>query len=151
MPTRAGYSWFDQASFISTTTGWVTPWDPVMLGGPIYGTTNGGKTWRDVSVGGHGFHAGDAFWLELLTPSIAFRETVEAAGPGMSLSVTTNAGRTWHIVYRWPSPGPLGDGARGPFEMPTVLVSRDRGFGAPGIPPAEPRPYSGARPKRARL
>jgi photosystem II stability/assembly factor-like uncharacterized protein len=139
VPTRAGYSGFDGASFISATTGWVTTWDPGTSGGLIYGTTNGGKTWRDVSVAGHGINAGDAFWLQLLTPSVAFGETVVANGPGESLAVTTNSGRTWHLVYRWPSPNPADDKSRGPFEMPTVFVSRDRGFGAPGAPPAEPQ------------
>jgi photosystem II stability/assembly factor-like uncharacterized protein len=117
----------------------VTTWDPGTSSGLIYGTTNGGKTWRDVSVAGHGINAGDAFWLQLLTPSVAFGETVVANGPGESLSVTTDAGRTWHIVYRWPAPALAVDEARGPFEMPTVFVGRDRGFGAPGIPPAEPQ------------
>lgn len=139
VPTSSGYSWFDQASFMSPTTGWVTTWNPGTGAGFIYGTINGGKTWRDVSGAGHGISAGDAFWLQLLTPSVAFGETVVANGPGESLSVTTDAGRTWHLVYRWPSSNPADDGGRGPFEMPTVFVSRDRGFAAPGIPPAEPQ------------
>ena len=111
---RGTYVWFDQASFISASTGWVSTWDPATLGGAIYGTTDGGRSWRWVSAAGHGDHAGDALWLQLVSPEIAFDESVEAAAPAMKLEVTTNGGRSWRSVYEGPPRSGQATSATGP-------------------------------------
>jgi len=90
-----------------------------------------------VSMGGHGDHAGDADWIQLLTPTVAFDENVAATAPHFSLAITTDAGRSWRDVFDWPSltndsaPPPM------PFAMPIFFVSESRGFAAAGIPPVE--------------
>jgi photosystem II stability/assembly factor-like uncharacterized protein len=131
------YATFDQASFLNPTTGWVTTWNVGNLGVTAYRTTDGGRTWSAVVIGGHGDHAGDADWIQLLTPNVAFDENVAATAPHFSLAITTNAGQSWRSVYDWPSatddsaPPPL------PSAMPMFFVSVSRGFAAAGIPPAE--------------
>lgn len=67
---------------------------------------------------------------------MAFDENIAATAPHMSLSVTTNAGASWHTVYTGPSsvgstPTPSA------FEAPMLFVSATRGFAATAIPPAE--------------
>jgi photosystem II stability/assembly factor-like uncharacterized protein len=130
------YVMFDQASFLSPTTGWVTTWNSWNLGVTIYRTADGGKSWTTAPAGsGHGDHAGDADWIQLLTPAVAFDENIEATASNMSLSVTTNAGTSWRTVYTGPpataTPTPSA------YEAPMLFVSRLHGFAATAIPPAE--------------
>lgn len=133
------YVTFDQASFLNSSTGWVTTWNSWNLGVTIYRTADGGKSWTVAPVGsGHSDHAGDADWIQLLSPTLAFQEGIEATAPRMSLAVTTNAGASWREVYTGPStvgatPTPSA------FEAPTVFVSQLHGFAATAIPPAEPQ------------
>jgi len=130
------YVMFDQASFLNPTTGWVTTWNSWNLGVTIYRTANGGKSWTTAPAGsGHGDHAGDADWIQLLSPTVAFDENIEATASNMSLLVTTNAGMSWHSVYTGPpaavTPTPS------PYEAPMLFTSQLRGFAATAIPPAE--------------
>lgn len=68
------YVTFDQASFLSPSTGWVTTWNSWNLGVTIYRTADGGKNWTTAPTGsGHGDHGGDADWIQLLSPTVAFR------------------------------------------------------------------------------
>jgi hypothetical protein len=130
------YAGFDQASFLNPTTGWVSTWNVGNLGVTIYGTADGGKSWTVVTRGGHGDHAGDADWIQLLSPTVAFDENIAATAPHMSLSVTTDAGASWRTVYT----GPPQDGSTpppSPFELPMLFTSRLHGFAASAIPPAE--------------
>jgi photosystem II stability/assembly factor-like uncharacterized protein len=138
LPQRPGeYLLFDQASFLSPSTGWVTTWNPDTLMGVIYRTSDGGRTWSAIPGPGHGDHAGDAFRLQLLSPTTAFGESIHAAAPGWSLEVTTDAGLTWRTVYTGPLGTPSGGRNQGPFELPIVFVDALHGFAAEGIPPAE--------------
>jgi photosystem II stability/assembly factor-like uncharacterized protein len=136
---RTTWSRFDDASFISPSTGWVATWNPGSLQEVVYGTRDAGQRWRPLFTAFHGDSAGDAYWLQLLTPELAFSQTVTANGPGQRLEVTTDGGRTWMTVYT----GPHGNQGEGPFEMPTVFTTRYRGFAASGIPPAEPQGSTG--------
>jgi hypothetical protein len=131
------YATFDQASFLNPSTGWVTTWNAGNLGVTAYRTSNGGKTWSSVRISGHGDHGGDADWIQLLTPKVAFDENVAATAPHFSLSTTTDAGQSWRDVYQWPSPTDDSAPPPMPFAMPIVFVSANRGFAAAGIPPAE--------------
>ena len=114
---RTTWSRFDDASFISPSTGWVATWNPGSLQEVVYGTRDAGQRWRPLFTAFHGDSAGDAYWLQLLTPELAFSQTVTANGPGQRLEVTTDGGRTWMTVYT----GPHGNQGEGPFEMPTVF------------------------------
>jgi photosystem II stability/assembly factor-like uncharacterized protein len=131
------YVTFDQASFLNPNTGWVTTWNNWNLAVTIYRTVDGGKSWTVAPVGsGHSDHAGDADWIQLVSPTLAFQEGIEATAPRMSLTVTTNAGASWREVYTGPStvgatPTPSA------FEAPTLFISELRGFAATAIPPAE--------------
>jgi photosystem II stability/assembly factor-like uncharacterized protein len=130
------YVMFDQASFLNSSTGWVTTWNSWNLGVTIYRTADGGKSWTVAPVGsGHGDHAGDADWIQLLTPTVAFDENIAATASHMSLSVTKDAGGSWDTVYTGPpataTPTPSA------YEAPMLFVSELRGFAATGIPPAE--------------
>lgn len=130
------YVMFDQASFLNPTTGWVTTWNSWNLGVTIYRTSDGGKSWTTAPVGsGHGDHAGDADWIQLLTPTVAFDENIAATASNMSLMVTTNAGASWRTVYTGPpataTPTPSA------YEAPMAFISQLRGFAASAIPPAE--------------
>jgi photosystem II stability/assembly factor-like uncharacterized protein len=130
------YVMFDQASFLNPTTGWVTTWNSWNLGVTIYRTADGGKSWTTAPAGsGHGDHAGDADWIQLLSPTVAFEENIEATASNMSLLVTTNAGTSWRTVYTGPpaaaTPTPSA------YEAPMLFVSQLHGFAATAIPPAE--------------
>jgi hypothetical protein len=130
------YVTFDQASFLNPSIGWVTTWNSWNLGVTIYRTTDGGKSWTTAPAGsGHGDHAGDADWIQLLSPTVAFDENIEATASNLSLMVTTNAGTSWRTVYTGPpaaaTPTPIA------YEAPMLFVSELRGFAATAIPPAE--------------
>ncbi|HEY0871093.1 MAG TPA: hypothetical protein VGD55_11890, partial [Acidothermaceae bacterium] len=97
---------------------------------------DGGRTWTTAPEGsGHGDHAGDADWIQLLSPTVAFDENIEATASNMSLRVTTNAGASWQTLYTGPpaasTPTPSA------YEAPMLFVSQLRGFAVSGIPPAE--------------
>jgi photosystem II stability/assembly factor-like uncharacterized protein len=130
------YVMFDQASFLNPSTGWVTTWNSWNLGVTIYRTADGGKSWTTAPTGsGHGDHAGDADWIQVLTPTMAFDENIAATASNMTLLVTTNAGASWRTLYTGPpaaaTPTPSA------YEAPMLFVSQLRGFAASAIPPAE--------------
>lgn len=130
------YVMFDQASFISPTTGWVTTWNGWNLAVTIYRTADGGKSWTSAPGGGHSFHAGDAEWIQLLSPTLAFSETVTPVAPRMYLRVTTDAGASWRTLYTGPS-FDNGNPPPNPFLLPMVFTSQLRGFAATAIPPSD--------------
>jgi photosystem II stability/assembly factor-like uncharacterized protein len=130
------YVMFDRASFLNSSTGWVTTWNSWNLGVTIYRTADGGKSWTVAPAGsGHGDHAGDADWIQLLSPTVAFDENIEATASSMSLLMTTNAGTSWHTVYTGPSAAATPTPSA--YEAPMLFVSPLRGFAASAIPPAE--------------
>ena len=88
-------------------------------------------------MGPGGFHSmgsGSIALFQLVSPSIAFRETLQPTAPSTDLAVTDDAGTTWHSVYH--TPGPSGE-ALGPPLFPMVFVNAHDGFSAAGLPPAE--------------
>ena len=132
------YVMFDEASFLSPTIGWVTTWNSWNLGVTIYRTADGGKSWTTALTGsGHGDHAGDADWIQLLSPTVAFDENIAATAPHMSLLVTTDAGASWSTVYSRPPEDGSTPPPGGPFDLPMLFTSQLRGFAATAIPPAE--------------
>jgi hypothetical protein len=130
------YVTFDQASFLNPSTGWVTTWNGWNLAVTIYRTADGGKSWTSTPGGAHSFHAGDADWIQLLSPTLAFSETVTPVAPRMYLRVTTDAGALWRTVYTGPS-FDNGNPPPNPFLLPMVFTSQLRGFAATAIPPAD--------------
>lgn len=131
------YPIFDAASFLSPKTGWVTTWSITNLAVTIYRTSDSGKTWSAVPAGGRGDHGGDANWIQLLSPTTAFQENVEATASNMSLDITNDAGTSWHTIYTGPPPPAAGELASGPYELPMLFSSATHGFAATEIPPAE--------------
>lgn len=132
------FAMFDQASFLNPNMGWVTTWNVGNLGVTIYRTTDGGKSWTTALTGsGHGDHAGDADWIQLLTPTVAFDENIAATAPHMSLLVTTDAAASWRTVYSRPPEDGSTPPPGGPFDLPMLFTSQLRGFAATAIPPAE--------------
>jgi hypothetical protein len=134
------YATFDEASFLDASTGWVTSWNVGNLAVTAYRTTDGGKTWSAIGIGGHGDHGGDAEWIQLLNPTTAFAETIAATAARMNVAVTSDAGQSWRTTYTgppWPSADT--DPSPGPFELPMSFISATRGFAATAIPPAEPQ------------
>ena len=127
---------FDQASFISPTTGWVTTWNGWNLAVTIYRTADGGRSWTSAPGGAHSFHAGDAEWIQLLSPTLAFSETVTPVAPRMYLRITTDAGASWRTLYTGPS-FDNGNPPPNPFLLPMVFTSQLRGFAATAIPPSD--------------
>jgi photosystem II stability/assembly factor-like uncharacterized protein len=133
------YPWFQQASFLGPSTGWVTSWNAATTNTTIYRTNDGGKTWSAVAGAAHSANAGAATLIDLVSPTTAFEEHLEPTGPGMSLAVTTDSGQTWKSVYSGPPPTASGNGRfSGPFEMPMTFANPMHGFAALGVPPAEP-------------
>jgi photosystem II stability/assembly factor-like uncharacterized protein len=131
------YALFDGASFISPSTGWVTTWDDGALHVTFYRTFDGGNTWTVAPTSGeHGDHSGDADLIQLLSPTLAFAETLSPTAPGMNLAVSTDAGTSWRSVYNGPTAN-TSDVPSGPFEQPMVFLSASRGFAASGIPALE--------------
>ncbi|HVB26661.1 MAG TPA: hypothetical protein VNE21_01975 [Mycobacteriales bacterium] len=136
--TRGGdYPIFEQASFLTATTGWVTTWDPAGVGVTVYGTADGGRSWTVVTHGGHSANGGATELIQLLTGQLGFAETLEPTAPGMDVQTTTDGGRSWRTVYAGPPPRQDGQ-LVGPFEMPMVFLSASRGFSADAIPLADP-------------
>jgi hypothetical protein len=136
------YAGFDEASFLNPTTGWVTTWNGGNLAVIAYRTSDGGKTWSAVGIGGHSDHGDDAEWIQLLTPKVAFSDGVTPTAPHLTLSVTTDSGQSWRTVYDWPTATTESDTSV-PLDMPMVFVSETRGFAASGIPPDETFDVSG--------
>ena len=126
------YGYFDHASFVNTSIGWVTTYNNVTDGVTIYRTRDGGKTWTTVLGGSHTFK-GDML-IQLLSPSTAIRQILEPTAPEMSLGVTTNAGESWRTGYTGPRGVMTGQRAFGPFLMPTTFLDADHGFAATGDP-----------------
>jgi photosystem II stability/assembly factor-like uncharacterized protein len=137
------YATFDEASFLNSRTGWVTTWNAGNLAVTAYRTTDGGTTWSAIGIGGEGDHAGDADWIQLLSPRVALSEAISATGPGMNLAITTDAGQSWRTTYTGPSPSTTNYPNPGPFELPMSFISTTRGFAATAIPPAEPQVLGG--------
>ncbi|MHB8246472.1 MAG: WD40/YVTN/BNR-like repeat-containing protein [Acidimicrobiales bacterium] len=122
----------------------MTSWSAFTLKTTIYRTNDGGKTWSTVAGASHSENAGAATLIDLVSPTTAFEEDLEPTGPGMSLAVTTDSGRTWKSVYNFPPPTASGNGRdSGPFEMPMSFADPMHGFAASGVPPAEPPTASG--------
>lgn len=48
----------------------------------------------------------------------------------MTLAVTTDAGRSWKVVFREPLPAPAAVPARGSWPMPVTFAGAERGFAA---------------------
>lgn len=130
-----GYGWFEQASFLSPSVGWVIDWNPATVRSTIYRTSDGGKTWTTVPGIGHSANAGAATLIDLVSPTTAFQEQIEPTGPGMTLSVTNSSGQSWRVVYTGPQPT-IDGRFQGPFEMPMTFVDSQHGFAAVGAPPA---------------
>ena len=138
-PRYATYPFFEQASFISPYTGWVTAWNTATLGVTIYRTGDGGRTWTAIGGLGHGAHGGAALLIDLITPSTAFSEQFDPAAPEMSLSISRNSGQTWRTVYTGPPHGTGDSGPlAGPDEMPFTFINSLDGFSAVGVPPQSP-------------
>lgn len=129
------HPFFEHASFLNPTTGWVTTYSPAASSVTVYATTDGGRSWIVVARGGHSMAAGSTELIQLLTAGVAFIETLEPTGPGMSLSSTSDGGRSWRVVYGRPPPRQPGQPLAGPFEMPMLFVSASHGFAADGIAP----------------
>ncbi len=129
---NGGYGYFDHASFLNPSIGWVAAWNGATTLVTLYRTSNGGKAWSAVSGGAH--NIGDTL-IQLLTPSTGYSETLQPSAPLMSLDVTTDAGKTWRTVYTGPQPTTTDGRYRGPFEMPIVFIDSRRAFGSPGDPP----------------
>jgi len=134
---NGSYGWFEQASFLNASTGWVTSWNPATIGGRIFQTTDGGKTWNSIPGGGHSGNAGATNLVDLISPTTAFAEDFEPTAPSMSLSITTDSGKTWKTIYKGPPPTPPNGRYQGPFEMPMTFTDTRHGFAAMGVPPAE--------------
>lgn len=124
-----GFGWFEHASFLNPSTGWVTSWNPDTRTA-IYRTGDGGKTWTTVPGVGHSANAGATTLIDLISPTTAFEELLEPTGPGMNLYKTTDSGDTWKQVF----------GGSGPamILMPMTFTDVERGFAAYGSPPSPP-------------
>lgn len=126
---------FATASFLDTQTGWVTTFEPGAARVRIFQTVNGGQSWTSLPGGSHSANAGATTRVQLLNPTVAYREVLEPTGPAMSLSLTTDAAHHWQPVYGGPPPRRQGQSLRGPFDMPMVFANRLVGFAADGVPP----------------
>lgn len=95
---------FATASFLDARTGWVTTFEPGASRVRIFRTNNGGRSWSSLPGGSHSANAGATTQVQLLTPTLAYREVLEPTAPAMSLSLTTDAGHHWQSVYGGPPP-----------------------------------------------
>lgn len=66
-PTNGSYGFFEQASFLDPTTGWVTSWNPGTTKTTIFRTTNSGRSWTEISGGFRSANAGAASLIDLGT------------------------------------------------------------------------------------
>ena len=132
------YPVFEHASFISSTTGWVSAWNPATINVTIFKTSDQGRTWTAIAAGSHSQAAGATELIDLVSPTNAYLVHLEPTGPGESLSATTNGGATWHTVYSRPAPTPAGQQPSGPFLLQMNFANAATGFATGGIPPIEP-------------
>jgi hypothetical protein len=130
---------FEQASFLSRSTGWVTAWDPTTDRTTIFRTADGGRSWTAIPGGFQTAAAGAATLVDLVSPRTAFEEHLEPTAPRMTLAVTTDAGRSWKVVFREPLPAAAAVPTGGPWLMPVTFAGAERGFAAAGLPPSEPQ------------
>ena len=137
--TNGTYAWFEHASFLNASVGWVTAWNPGTTYVTFYRTSDGGTTWSAIPGGGHSGNAGATTLIQLVSPTAAFREYLEPTAPSMSLQATTDAGQTWRTVYNGPSATTKSAALSGPFEIPITFADDRLGFGTEGsIPPTDP-------------
>lgn len=133
---NGGYPYFQQASFLSPSTGWVTSWNAATIDTTIYRTNDGGKTWSTVAGSAHSGAAGAATLIDLVSPTTAFEEDLEPTAPSTYLAVTTDSGQTWKNVYSVPSSNGSYS-VPGPSLMPVTFTDPMHGFAAAGVPPVE--------------
>lgn len=112
----------------------------------IYRTSDGGSAWTSVAGSGHSANAGAETLIDQVSPTAAFEEQLEPTAPRMSLSVTTDSGRSWKTVYTGPTPTPANGRYQGPFMMPMIFTDTRHGFAATGLPPTEGTPGSAGEP-----
>ena len=132
------YPVFEHASFINSSTGWVSAWNLGTTGVTIFRTSDQGKSWTAIAAGRHSQAAGATELIDLVGPHTAFAEYLEPTGPGESLAVTTDAGGSWRTVYRGPKPTPAGQQPSGPDFGQIAFNGPANGFAAGGLPPIEP-------------
>jgi photosystem II stability/assembly factor-like uncharacterized protein len=120
------YVFFESASFLDASTGWVTGFNVASDKVTIDETTNGGSSWTSVP-GGVQAGGQSTTQLQLLTNRVAFRDIVEPTAPGVAVAVTGDSGRLWRTVYQGPSPTP------GPGELPMTFVNKRDGFSGAGL------------------
>ncbi|HET7311390.1 MAG TPA: hypothetical protein VFJ17_08700 [Mycobacteriales bacterium] len=120
---------FEDASFVDASTGWVSTWDVGDLSVVVYRTRDAGRHWSRRRAGGHGAHAGATARFQLLSPSTAYRQELDPAGPVVHLSITRDSGGHWTTVYDGWTRQKRGH-PFGPFERPVTFVSAEHGFAA---------------------
>ena len=121
------HPFFQDASFLNPTTGWVSTWDVGNLGITAYRISDGGRHWTALAAGERGVHAGSAARFQLLSPTTAYRQQLDPAGPVVELSVTHDAGVHWRTTYDGWTHHKRGH-PFGPFERPVIFLSESRGF-----------------------
>ncbi|MGH9120536.1 MAG: hypothetical protein ACRDYC_01095, partial [Acidimicrobiales bacterium] len=94
------------------------------------------SSWTSVIGQGQSFGPAAMLHFQLVTPTTAFEEVTEPAGSDMLLSVTNDAGVTWHTVYTGRT-STTNAFVPGPFEMPVTFADSLHGFGADGLPPTD--------------
>src|SRR5206468_7898130 len=75
------HPFFENASFLDPSTGWVTTWDSADVRLRIWRTSDGGRSWSDVAGGGHSANAGATTRVQLVSSQLAVEETLEPTGP----------------------------------------------------------------------
>ncbi|MHB8438092.1 MAG: hypothetical protein ACYDD4_02890 [Acidimicrobiales bacterium] len=131
------YGYFEHASFLNPMTGWVSTFQHGLARGTIYATSDGGKTWTTVEQFGHSENVGATLLIQLVSPTLAFQEELEPTGPSMTLSRSTDGGRSWVQIFQGPPHASDGTLIPGPFEMPMTFLDAEHGFEAEGLPPLE--------------
>jgi photosystem II stability/assembly factor-like uncharacterized protein len=86
---------FENAFFLSPSVGWVTVWNVTTTEDDVYGTTDGGVSWRRELKTFHSQNAGaqTAVWFK--NRSDGWAAALEPTGPGATAWRTRDGGATW--------------------------------------------------------
>ena len=110
---------FESAYFLNASTGWVTAFNLLNDQDDLYGTTDGGASWRLELRTDHTLNAGATGVVRFLNPRQGWVAMLEPTGPGATYWRTDNGGATWTKV----KPEPVGGAAPAwPFQFITSRI-----------------------------
>jgi hypothetical protein len=125
LPPLRRYDLIDDVWLGDRAHAWVVVWNVGNVRARLLRTSDGGATWRSVSISSHGAHAGARDIVQFLDRSHGRLLVLEPTGPDARLYETSDGGSRWRFVAHLPRTAPV------VFETPTVAWLGGGDFGVP--------------------